>query len=139
MNRTPSKPLAALWMAGWLALMLVLIIAGREAVRELNVFQLMEVRTMLGFLLLYPLIRAKGGFAVVKTARFPQAYRAQPHSLRCAARLVFRADADPDRPGGGDRIHHADLDRDPGRDVSRRTHDAVEGRGDRARRSSASS
>jgi drug/metabolite transporter (DMT)-like permease len=72
MNRTQSKPLAALWMAGWLALMLVLTIAGREAVRELNVFQLMEARSTLGLLLLYPLIRAKGGFAVVKTARFPQ-------------------------------------------------------------------
>ena len=34
MDRTPSKPLAALWMAGWLALMLIVAIAGREAVRE---------------------------------------------------------------------------------------------------------
>ena len=72
MNRTQSKPLAALWMAGWLALMLIVTIAGREAVRELNVFQLMEARSTLGLLMLYPLIRAKGGFAVLKTARFPQ-------------------------------------------------------------------
>ena len=72
MNRTQSKSLAALWMAGWLALMLIVTIAGREAVRELNVFQLMEVRSTLGLLMLYPLIRAKGGFAVLKTARFPQ-------------------------------------------------------------------
>src|SRR5262245_37407268 len=41
MQRTQSKPMAALWMAGWLALMLVMAVAGREAVRELNVFQLM--------------------------------------------------------------------------------------------------
>ena len=35
-------------MAGWLALMLIIAIAGREAMRELNVFQLMEVRSILG-------------------------------------------------------------------------------------------
>src|SRR5437667_8714539 len=69
MNRTPSKPLAALWMAGWLALMLIVVVAGREGMRELNVFQLMEMRTIIGFFLLYPMIRANGGFAVVKTAR----------------------------------------------------------------------
>ena len=69
MDRTPSKPLAALWMAGWLALMLIVVVAGREGMRELNVFQLMEMRTIIGFFLLYPLIRANGGFAVVKTAR----------------------------------------------------------------------
>ena len=72
MDRTPSISLAALWMAGWLALMLIIAIAGREAVREMNVFQLMEVRSVLGFLMLYPLIRAKGGFNVVKTQRLPQ-------------------------------------------------------------------
>ena len=72
MNRTPSKLMAAMWMGCWLSLMLVLTIAGREAMRELNVFQLMEVRSTLGLLMLTPLISAQGGFAVVKTARFPQ-------------------------------------------------------------------
>ena len=61
--------MAALWMAGWLALMLVVAVAGRESLRELNVFQLMELRSILGLLMLYPLIRINGGFAVVKTAR----------------------------------------------------------------------
>src|SRR5204863_2547860 len=69
MDRTPSKSLAALWMAGWLALMLIIVVAGREGMRELNVFQLMFMRTIIGFFLLYPMIRANGGFAVVKTAR----------------------------------------------------------------------
>jgi len=69
MQQTPSKPMAALWMSGWLALMLVMAVAGREALRQLNVFQLMEVRSVLGFLLLYPLIRHNGGLAIVKTAR----------------------------------------------------------------------
>jgi drug/metabolite transporter (DMT)-like permease len=69
MDRTQSKSLAALWMAGWLALMLIVAIAGREGMRELNVFQLMEVRSILGLCMLYPLIRINGGFSLVKTAR----------------------------------------------------------------------
>ena len=43
---------AALWMAGWLALMLVMVVAGREAMRELNVFELMELRCLIGLVLL---------------------------------------------------------------------------------------
>jgi drug/metabolite transporter (DMT)-like permease len=69
MDQTPSKPRAALWMAGWLALMLFVTVAGREALRELNVFQVMELRTIIGFFLLYPLIRRNGGFAAMKTSR----------------------------------------------------------------------
>ncbi|MET0678468.1 MAG: DMT family transporter [Bradyrhizobium sp.] len=69
MNRTPSISMAAAWMTGWLALMLVVAVAGREALRELNVFQVMEVRTIFGFLMLYPLIRRNGGFATMKTSR----------------------------------------------------------------------
>jgi drug/metabolite transporter (DMT)-like permease len=69
MDRTPSKTTAALWMAGWLALMLIVAVAGREGLRALNVFQLMEMRSLLGLLMLYPLIRISGGFAIVKTTR----------------------------------------------------------------------
>ena len=69
MDRTPSKTKAALWMAGWLSLMLIVAVAGREGMRAMNVFQLMEVRSVLGFFMLYPLIRMNGGFSVVKTAR----------------------------------------------------------------------
>jgi drug/metabolite transporter (DMT)-like permease len=61
--------MAALWMAGWLTLMLIVAVAGRETTRELNVFQIMEVRSILGFFLLYPLIRINGGFAAMKTSR----------------------------------------------------------------------
>ena len=46
-------------MSGWLALMLIVVVAGREGMRELNVFQLMFMRTIIGFFLLYPLIRCK--------------------------------------------------------------------------------
>src|SRR6185295_2995146 len=68
-DRSPSKPRAALWMAGWLALMLVVAVAGREATRELNVFQIMEVRSVLGFFMLYPLIPINGGLAAMRTSR----------------------------------------------------------------------
>jgi drug/metabolite transporter (DMT)-like permease len=56
-------------MAGWLSLMLVVAVAGREAMRELNVFQLMEIRSGLGLVMLYPLIRLAGGFAALRTSR----------------------------------------------------------------------
>src|SRR3954464_7470563 len=68
-DRKPSKPKAALWMAGWLTLMLIVAVAGRETTRELNVFQIMEVRSVLGFVMLYPLIRINGGFAAMRTSR----------------------------------------------------------------------
>jgi drug/metabolite transporter (DMT)-like permease len=58
-------------MAGWLSLMLVVAVAGREATRELNVFQVMEIRSALGLVMLYPLIRFAGGFAVLRTSRLP--------------------------------------------------------------------
>ena len=66
---TASKPMAALWMAGWLSLTLVMAVAGREALREVNVFELMEVRSLLGFLLLSPLIWRAGGLPALKTSR----------------------------------------------------------------------
>jgi uncharacterized membrane protein len=56
-------------MTGWLALMLIVAIAGRETTRELNVFQIMEARSVLGFFMLYPLIRLNGGFEAMKTSR----------------------------------------------------------------------
>src|SRR5689334_4367903 len=71
MDRTQSKAKAALWMAGWLAQMLIVAVAGREATRELNVFQILEVRSLLGFVLLYPMIYRAGGFGVLKTRRLP--------------------------------------------------------------------
>jgi drug/metabolite transporter (DMT)-like permease len=56
-------------MAGWLTLMLIVAVAGREATRELNVFQIMELRSILGFFMLYPLVHMNGGLAAMKTSR----------------------------------------------------------------------
>ncbi len=69
---------AAVWMAGWLTLMVVIAVAGREAARELTVFQIMLLRSTLGMIMLWPLIRAAGGLGAVQTQRLPQ------HMLRNA-------------------------------------------------------
>jgi drug/metabolite transporter (DMT)-like permease len=65
----PSNLKAAFWMAGWLTAMLVMAIAGRETTRELDVFQIMEMRSVIGLAMLYPLIHLGGGFATLGTAR----------------------------------------------------------------------
>jgi drug/metabolite transporter (DMT)-like permease len=72
-------------MSGWLALMLVVAVAGREATREVNVFQLMVVRGLLGFAMLYPLIRINGGLRIVKTARIH--VHIARNIIHCAAQL----------------------------------------------------
>ena len=69
MTTTASKPMAALWMAGWLSLTLVMAVAGREVLREQNVFELMEVRSLIGFILLSPMIYRAGGLAAMRTSR----------------------------------------------------------------------
>lgn len=69
---------AAGWMAGWLTLMVVIAVAGREASRELSVFQIMLMRSVIGMAMLWPLVRAAGGLAAMRTERLPQ------HALRNA-------------------------------------------------------
>lgn len=56
-------------MAGWLALMLLLLVAGRESTRELSVFQVTEMRSLIGICLFYPLVRMNGGLRGMATAR----------------------------------------------------------------------
>ncbi|MFY7916115.1 MAG: DMT family transporter [Rubrivivax sp.] len=80
MQTTPSASItrAAAWMAGWLILMIVIAVAGREATRELSVFQIMLLRSTLGMAMLWPLVHAAGGLKAVRTERLPQ------HALRNA-------------------------------------------------------
>lgn len=59
-------------MSGWLTLMVVIAVAGREAARELSVFQVMLLRSVLGMAMLWPLVCASGGMAAVRTERLPQ-------------------------------------------------------------------
>jgi drug/metabolite transporter (DMT)-like permease len=69
---THSPRKAAAWMAGWLSAMVVMAVAGREAARTLHVFQIMEMRALLGFAMLWPLVRAGGGLGAMRTRRLGQ-------------------------------------------------------------------
>lgn len=72
----PSTTRAAGWMAGWLVMMTAIAVAGREATRELSVFQVMLLRSLIGLVVLAPLVRAPGGLRAMRTSRLPA------HSLR---------------------------------------------------------
>ena len=76
---------AALWMTGWLTLMVVIAVAGREATRALAVWQVMEMRSLIGLLLLAPLIRAEGGLAAMRTQRL------KPHLARNTVHYLAQA------------------------------------------------
>jgi drug/metabolite transporter (DMT)-like permease len=65
----PSNLKAALWMAGSIASFLVMSVAGRATTSVLNVFQVMEMRSVIGFFMLLPLVQLAGGFAAMRTAR----------------------------------------------------------------------
>jgi len=60
---------AAFWMACSLSCLLLMTLAGRESTREINVFQVMEMRSIIGMAMLYPLIRMSGGFRAMATKR----------------------------------------------------------------------
>ena len=62
---------AAFWMAGWLLLMVVIAVAGREATRELTVFQVMAMRSVIGLAMLWPLIHRAGGLVAMRSQRLP--------------------------------------------------------------------
>ncbi len=64
----PSNLKAAFWMAGWITLMLTMAIVGREVTRELDAFQVMELRALIGIVLIYPLVHLQGGLSAMKTA-----------------------------------------------------------------------
>jgi drug/metabolite transporter (DMT)-like permease len=66
---TAAPRKAAAWMAGWLTAMVIMAVAGRAAARTLHVFQIMEMRSVLGFVLLWPLLHASGGLTAMRTAR----------------------------------------------------------------------
>jgi drug/metabolite transporter (DMT)-like permease len=63
---------AALWMAGWLLLMVVIAVAGREATRELTVFQVMMMRSGLGLVMVWPLVHRAGGLRAMRTQHLSQ-------------------------------------------------------------------
>lgn len=56
-------------MAGWFAAMMMMIVAGRTALTELNPFEVMELRSLIGLVLFYPLVLRHGGLRRMATAR----------------------------------------------------------------------
>ncbi|WP_274629241.1 DMT family transporter [Arvimicrobium flavum] len=64
-----SIPKAAIWMACSIACFLTMSVAGRTATAELDVFQVMEIRSVIGWFMLLPLVMRAGGFAAMRTRR----------------------------------------------------------------------
>ena len=69
MAPAPSIPKAAFWMALSITSFLAMSVAGRATTAELNVFQVLELRSVIGFFILLPLVMMSGGFAAMRTAR----------------------------------------------------------------------
>ncbi len=69
MAPAPSIPKAAFWMALSIASFLAMSVAGRATTAELNVFQVLELRSVIGFFILLPLVMTSGGFAAMRTRR----------------------------------------------------------------------
>ncbi len=113
-------------MAGWLTLMLIVAVAGRETTRELNVFQIMELRSLIGFVMLYPLIHMNGGFAPCGRQRPLQHIGRNLVHYGAQLGWFFALTLIPLGTGGFDRVHHADLDRNSRGNLPRRTHDDLE-------------
>jgi drug/metabolite transporter (DMT)-like permease len=53
---------AAMWMAGWLTATAGMTVAGRELARDISVFQLMLLRSLVATAILTPLVLLNGGF-----------------------------------------------------------------------------
>jgi drug/metabolite transporter (DMT)-like permease len=82
-----STALAALWMTGWLAAMVTIAIAAREAGKVLHVFQIMEIRSLVGMVLFLPMIAAAGGIRAMRTRRLP--LHASRNAVHYAAQFLW--------------------------------------------------
>ena len=60
---------AAFWMGGSIASFMTMTVAGRAIMPALDVFQVMEMRSVIGWFILLPLVFASGGFAAMRTKR----------------------------------------------------------------------
>jgi drug/metabolite transporter (DMT)-like permease len=69
MTETQSTMRAALWMGGSITSFLTMTVAGRAIMPTLDVFQVMEMRSVIGWFILLPLVLASGGFAAMRTRR----------------------------------------------------------------------
>jgi drug/metabolite transporter (DMT)-like permease len=69
MTDTQSTLKAALWMGGSIASFLTMTVAGRALMPTLDVFQVLEMRSIVGWFMLLPLVFAAGGFKAMRTSR----------------------------------------------------------------------
>jgi drug/metabolite transporter (DMT)-like permease len=71
MEKTPSTTRAAAWMMASIALLLLMAVSGRAITREIDVFQAMEMRSVIAFFMLLPLVIREGGFRAMRTSILP--------------------------------------------------------------------
>ena len=67
MENSQSTLKAAGWMLTSIALLLLMAISGRIITRELDVFQVMEMRSVIAFFMLMPLVQREGGLKAMRT------------------------------------------------------------------------
>ena len=67
----PNTLKAAAWMLASIALLLLMAVSGRATTKELNVFQVMEMRSVIAFFMLLPFVYREGGFRAMRT-RIPR-------------------------------------------------------------------
>ena len=60
---------ATLWMLGSITSFLIMAVAGRATTDVLDVFQVMEMRSIIGFFILLPLVQMEGGFKAMCSQR----------------------------------------------------------------------
>lgn len=62
---------AAAWMMASITLLLLMAVSGRAITREVDVFQVMEMRSIIAFFMLLPLVYREGGFRAMRTSILP--------------------------------------------------------------------
>ncbi|WP_234905772.1 DMT family transporter [Affinirhizobium pseudoryzae] len=70
-NSRPTAKAAA-WMVASVLLILLMSVSGRIITRELDVFQAMEMRSVIAFFLLLPLVYREGGIRAMRTRILPR-------------------------------------------------------------------
>lgn len=71
MAPVPSISKAAFWMALSIASFLLMSVAGRMTTSVLSVFQVLELRSVIGWFILLPLVLTRGGFSAMASRRLP--------------------------------------------------------------------
>ena len=69
MDAQQSHAKAAFWMGCSIACFVLMSVVGRTLTAEFDVFQVMEMRSVIGIFLLLPLVFAAGGFSAMRTQR----------------------------------------------------------------------